>query len=677
VSTGKIESVLSEERRFDPIESFASQAQVNEERLDALRRRGGSDPAGLWADLAREMLAWHQPFTVTLDRSRAPHFAWFSDGQLNASEACLDPWIRKAPDRPALIYEGERGDSRSLTYRELGEAVERLGAALRGQGVASGDRVVIYMPMCPEAIIAMHACARIGAVHSVVFGGFSARSLYDRVVDASAEVVITADAGRRGGKFVRLKAAVDQALEHGEHPVRRVIVFRHSGEDIAWHDRRDRWAHELTDSAAAGCPAEYVKAEHPLFLLYTSGSTGKPKGIQHSAAGYLLHAKLTCQWVFDLREDDVFWCTADVGWITGHSYVAYGPLANGATVVIYEGAPTYPNGGRFWSLCERYGVTVFYTAPTAIRALMKLGDELPAQYDLSSLRLLGTVGEPINPEAWMWYHRVIGRERCPIVDTWWQTETGGIMISPVPGATPTKPGSCTRPLPGVHAAIVDENGNEITEPDRGGYLVIRHPWPSMLRNIWGDSERYRETYFGKFGDSCYVTGDSARRDADGYFWIMGRLDDVVNVSGHRLGTMEVESALVAHPAVAEAAVVSRPHEIKGESIFAFVVLKSESARNESAPPKSEGEAARSEGERQAIVKPSKQGAMQQQLRAWVDEQLGPIARPDDLRIIEALPKTRSGKIMRRLLRSIARGEAINQDVSTLENADLVRQLTQP
>ena len=649
-STGNIESVLSEDRRFDPDESFAKRAQLNRELLDELRQRGDSDPVSLWADLAREMLTWHKPFTDTLDGSRAPHFTWFSDGELNASEACLGPWIAKAPDRPAIVYEGEEGDSRTLSYRELGEAVERLGAALRGQGVAAGDRVVIYMPMCPEAVVAMHACARIGAVHSVVFGGFSARSLYDRVVDARAEVIITADAGRRGGKFVRLKDAVDRALEYGEHPVRRVIVFRHSGEYIAWHERRDRWAHELTDSAAADCPAEYVNAEHPLFLLYTSGSTGKPKGIQHSTAGYMLHARLTCRWVFDLREDDVFWCTADVGWITGHSYVAYGPLASGATVVIYEGAPTWPHGGRFWEICERYGVTVFYTAPTAIRALMKLGDELPGKYDLSSLRLLGTVGEPINPEAWMWYHRVIGNGGCPIVDTWWQTETGGIMISPVPGVTSTKPGSCTQPLPGVQAAIVDENGEEITEPDRGGYLVIRHPWPSMLRNIWGDSERYRETYFGKFGNDCYITGDSARRDADGYFWIMGRLDDVVNVSGHRLGTMEVESALVAHPSVAEAAVVSRPHEIKGESIFAFVVLKG-------AAPTGDDDSAR-----------------QKELRAWVDEQLGPIARPDDLRIVEALPKTRSGKIMRRLLRSIARGEEINQDVSTLENADLVRQL---
>ena len=652
MAAGNIESVLSEERRFDPGESFAERAQLNHELLAELRLKGSEDPVNMWAELARGLLTWHKPFTTALDRSRAPHFAWFSDGELNASEACLGPWIRNAPDRPAIVYEGEEGDSRTLTYRELGKAVERLGAALRGQGVASGDRVVIYMPMCPEAVIAMHACARIGAVHSVVFGGFSARSLYDRVVDASAEVIITADAGRRGGKYVRLKDAVDQALEYGEHPVRRVVVFRHSGEEIAWHERRDRWAHELTE-AAADCPPAYVNAEHPLFLLYTSGSTGKPKGIQHSTAGYLLHAGLTCRWVFDLREDDVFWCTADVGWITGHSYVAYGPLACGATVVIYEGAPTCPHGGRFWEICQRYGVTVFYTAPTAIRALMKLGDDIPAQYDLSSLRLLGTVGEPINPEAWMWYHRVIGNGDCPIVDTWWQTETGGVMISPVPGVTSTKPGSCTRPLPGVQAAIVDENGDEITEPDRGGYLVIRHPWPSMLRNIWGDSERYRETYFGKFGNDCYITGDSARRDADGYFWIMGRLDDVVNVSGHRLGTMEVESALVAHPSVAEAAVVSRPHEIKGESIFAFVVLKGAAAAG------------------------GDSGVRQQELRAWVDEQLGPIARPDDLRIVEALPKTRSGKIMRRLLRSIARGEEIKQDVSTLEDADLVRQLMQP
>ena len=653
MSSGNIESVLSEERQFAPSDTFAQSALLNSAGLQRLRRAGNSDPVSMWAELARETLSWHKPFTQTLDRSQAPHYAWFADGELNASEACLGPWIKNTPDRTAILYESEEGESRSLSYRQLGEAIARLGTALRRQGVARGDRVVIYMPMCAEAVIAMHACARIGAVHSVVFGGFSGRSLYDRVVDAEARMVITADAGRRGGKFVHLKAAVDQALDYGEHGVRQVIVFRHSGAEIAWQDGRDLWAHELTEEADAECPAEYVDAEHPLFLLYTSGSTGKPKGIQHSTAGYLLHAKLTCRWVFDLREDDVFWCTADVGWITGHSYVAYGPLANGATVVIYEGAPTCPDGGRFWSICERYGVTVFYTAPTAIRALMKLGDELPAQYDLSSLRLLGTVGEPINPEAWMWYHRVIGAGNCPIVDTWWQTETGGIMISPVPGVTAAKPGSCTRPLPGVQAAIVDEDGKEITEPDRGGYLVIRHPWPSMLRDIWGDSQRYRDTYFGKFGNACYVTGDSARRDADGYFWIMGRLDDVVNVAGHRLGTMEVESALVAHPDVAEAAVVSRLHEIKGESIFAFVVLKGAAPFGDDA------------------------GGRQQELRAWVDEQLGPIARPDDLRIVEALPKTRSGKIMRRLLRSIARGEAINQDVSTLENADLIHQLMQP
>ncbi len=679
VSLGNIESVLSEERLFAPGDAFAQSALLNSAGLERLRRAGSSDPVSMWAELARETLSWHRPFTQTLDRSQAPHYAWFADGELNASEACLGPWVENTPDRTAILYESEEGESRSLSYGQLGEAVARLGAALRRQGVARGDRVVIYMPMCPEAVIAMHACARIGAIHSVVFGGFSARALYDRVVDAKARMVITADAGRRGGKLVHLKAAVDRALEYGEHDVRRVIVFRHSGAKIAWHDGRDLWAHELTQAVDAECPAEYVDAEHPLFLLYTSGSTGKPKGIQHSTAGYLLHAKLTCRWVFDLREDDVFWCTADVGWITGHSYVAYGPLANGATVVIYEGAPTCPDGGRFWKICERYGVSVFYTAPTAIRALMKLGDELPAQYDLSSLRLLGTVGEPINPEAWMWYHRVIGAGNCPIVDTWWQTETGGIMISPVPGVTATKPGSCTQPLPGVQAAIFDEEGREITEPDRGGYLVIRHPWPSMLRTIWGDSERYRQTYFGKFGNDCYITGDSARRDADGCFWIMGRLDDVVNVSGHRLGTMEVESALVAHPDVAEAAVVSRAHEIKGESIFAFVVLKGAAPRNEGVSPGNEGVSPGNEGVSPGNegVSPSKQDPLQQELRAWVDEQLGPIARPDDLRIVEALPKTRSGKIMRRLLRAIARGEEINQDISTLENADLVRQLMQP
>ncbi len=652
MSAGGIESVLSEERRFAPDPDFASRALLDERGLDRLRRKGAEDPQAMWADLARENLDWHKPFTCTLDRSRAPHFAWFTDGELNASECCLGRWIENTPERAAIVYESEGGDTRTLSYRALGEAIARLGAALRREGVTSGDRVVIYMPMCPEAVIAMHACARIGAVHSVVFGGFSARSLYDRVADARAETIITADAGRRSGKPIRLKSAVDRALESGPHEVRRVIVFRHSGDEIEWRPGRDLWAHEIAAASPAHCPAEHVRAEHPLFLLYTSGSTGKPKGIQHSTAGYLLHAKLTCRWVFDLKEDDVFWCTADVGWITGHSYVAYGPLANGVTVVIYEGAPTWPDGGRFWKICERYGVTVFYTAPTAIRALMRLGDELPAQHDLSSLRLLGTVGEPINPEAWMWYHRVIGKGKCPIVDTWWQTETGGIMISPVPGVTATRPGSCTHPLPGVDATILDEDGTEITEPDRGGYLVIRQPWPAMLRDIRGDSQRYRDTYFGKFGDSCYITGDSARRDADGCFWIMGRLDDVVNVSGHRLGTMEVESALVAHPWVAEAAVVSRPHEIKGESIFAFVVLKG-AAPNHGAQPK------------------------RAELRAWVDEQLGPIARPDDLRIVAALPKTRSGKIMRRLLRAIARGEEIDQDVSTLENADLVRQLMQP
>jgi acetyl-CoA synthetase len=473
--------------------------------------------------------------------------------------------------------------------------------------------------------------------------------LKDRIKDAGARCVITADGGRRGGSVVELKAATDKALAEGCPTVEAVFVLRRTGESVPMREGRDLWWHDAVSGMSDQCEPEWVDAEHPLFLLYTSGSTGRPKGIQHSSAGYLLGAKMTSRWVFDLRVDDVFWCTADVGWITGHSYVAYGPLAAAATIVMYEGAPTYPDGGRFWSVCERHGVTVFYTAPTAIRALMKLGEDIPAKYDLSKIRLLGSVGEPINPEAWMWYHRVIGRERCPIVDTWWQTETGGIMISPIPGVTATKPGSCTQPLPGVFADIVDDEGRSVTTPDAGGYLVIRKPWPSMLRTIWGDNERYLKTYWEKFQNRFYVAGDSAHRDADGYFWIMGRIDDVLNVAGHRLGTMEIESALVAHPRIAEAAVVGKQHEIKGESVFAFVVCRGE----------------RPTGDTRAFEK---------ELRDWVTEQLGAIAKPDDIRFAENLPKTRSGKIMRRLLRAIARGEPITQDVSTLENPAIIDQL---
>ncbi len=511
--------------------------------------------------------------------------------------------------------------------------------------------MVIYLPMVPEAVIAMQACARIGAIHSVVFGGFSALSLRERIEDATPKLVITADGGVRAGQPVPLKAAVDKALSEGCASVEAVVVLRHTGIAVAMQDGRDRWWHELIDGQSEQCEPQWLPAEHPLFLLNTSGSTGKSKGIQHASAGYLLNAKLTCQWVFDLRDDDVFWCTADVGWVTGHSYVAYGPLAVGATIVIYEGAPTYPDGGRFWKICQSHGVTILYTAPTAIRALMRLGDAIPASYDLSRLRLLGSVGEPINPEAWMWYHRVIGGGRCPIVDTWWQTETGAILIAPLPGATVTKPGSCTLPLPGIFADIVDERGRPVRRAGVGGYLVIKRPWPSLARTIWRDNERYLENYWNKFDQRYYVAGDGAYRDADGYFWIVGRIDDVLNVSGHRLGTMEIESALVAHPRVAEAAVVGRPHEIKGEAVLAYVVCRG----------------ARPAGSAQVQ-------AFAEELRLWVGEQLSPIAKPDEIRFSEALPKTRSGKIMRRLLRAIARGQTITQDVSTLENPAIVAQL---
>ena len=548
-----------------------------------------------------------------------------------------------------MIFEGEPGDVRRLSYRELHAEVCRFANALKSQGVGRGDRVIIYMPLVPEILIAMHACNRIGAIHSVVFGGFSAPALKDRIEDTEAVLVITADGGWRGGQAIELKAATDHALGSGCRSVRRVIVLKRTGKPVAMNPKRDIWWHEVVEGQSPSCEPEWVDAEHPLFLLYTSGSTGKPKGIQHATGGYLLGAKVTTQWVFDLRDEDVFWCTADVGWVTGHTYVAYGPLAAGATVVLYEGAPVFPDGGRFWKNCQTHGVTVFYTAPTAIRALMRLGDALPAKYDLSRLRLLGSVGEPINPEAWMWYHRVIGEGRCPIVDTWWQTETGAILISPLPGVTATKPGSCTQPLPGIDADIVDDHGNTVKRADAGGYLVIKKPWPSMLRTIWRNNERYIAGYWEKFDNRLYVAGDSAHRDRDGYFWIMGRIDDVLKVSGHRLGTMEIESALVAHPRVAEAAVVGKPHDIKGESVFAYVVCRGQ----------------RPTGDTSALVK---------ELREWVGEQLGAIAKPDDIRFADNLPKTRSGKIMRRLLKAIARGEEITQDVSTLENPAILEQL---
>jgi acetyl-CoA synthetase len=648
-SSQTISSVLNEQRLFPPPRKFTEAARIKAADLAALQRRADADPVGYWADLARAEIAWRKLFTQTLDESTAPNYRWFADGELNVSWNCLDVHLAEHGHRTAIIFEGEPGDVRELSYRQLHAEVCRFANALKARGIRRGDRVVIYMPLVPEAVVAMQACARIGAIHSVVFGGFSALSLKDRIEDAGARCVITADGGRRGGNIVELKAATDKALADGCASVETVFVLRRTGEAVAMQAGRDVWWHDAIADQPAACEPEWVDAEHPLFLLYTSGSTGRPKGIQHASAGYLLNAKLTNRWVFDLHHDDVFWCTADVGWITGHSYLAYGPLAAGATIVMYEGAPTYPDGARFWRMCEQHGVTIFYTAPTAIRALMKLGEELPARHDLSKLRLLGSVGEPINPEAWMWYHRVIGQERCPIVDTWWQTETGAILISPIPGVTATKPGSCTRPLPGIFADIVDDEGRSVTTPGAGGYLVIRKPWPSMLRTIWGDNERYLKTYWEKFHNRFYVAGDSAHRDADGYFWIMGRIDDVLNVAGHRLGTMEIESALVAHPRIAEAAVVGRQHEIKGESVFAFVVCRG----------------ARPTGDTRDF---------ERELREWVAEQLGAIAKPDDIRFADNLPKTRSGKIMRRLLRAIARGEPITQDVSTLENPAIIEQL---
>jgi acetyl-CoA synthetase len=650
VSQKNIESVLIEERRFTPSEEFVARARLKAEDAARLRAEAASNYKGFWARQAQSELRWHKPFTVTLDESKAPNYRWFVDGELNVSFNCLDVHLEERGHKTALTFVGEPGDVRHVSYRELHADVCRFANVLLGQGVKSGDRVVIYMPLTVEAIVAMLACARIGAIHSVVFGGFSALSLKDRIEDAAATVLVTADGGWRAGKIIELKEAADKALSLGCDSIRSVIVLKRTAHDVPMQQGRDLWWHDLMEGQSPVCEPTWVNSEHPLFLLYTSGSTGKPKGIQHSSAGYLLGAKLTSKWVFDISDDDVFWCTADIGWVTGHSYVAYGPLAVGASLVIYEGGPTTPHPGRFWQIIEQRGVTIFYTAPTAIRALMKLGEDIPARYDLTKLRLLGSVGEPINPEAWMWYHEHIGRRRCPIVDTWWQTETGAIMISPLPGATDTKPGSCTQPLPGIDATIVDAQGNEVQGAEAGGFLVIRRPWPSMLRTIWGDNDRYLKTYWETFQNRYYVAGDSAHRDKDGYFWIMGRIDDVLNVAGHRLGTMEIESALVAHPKVAEAAVVGKPHDIKGESVFAYVVLR---------------------GDRPTGDKVEK---FTKVLRDWVSEQLGAIARPDDIRFADNLPKTRSGKIMRRLLRAIARNEDITQDLSTLENPAIIEQL---
>jgi acetyl-CoA synthetase len=655
--SAQIESVLQEGRLFPPPEAFRKQATISGmEQYEALCAQAQADHAGFWARMAREHLVWHKPFTQALDDSNAPFFKWFADGELNVSHNCLDRHLgTPVENKTAIIFESDDGAVTRVTYRELHQRVSRFANAIKALGYKRGDRAIIYLPMSIHGVVAMQACARLGVTHSVVFGGFSAKSLHERIIDVGATLVITADEQVRGGKRVPLKAAVDEAMAMGGcEAVRKIVVYQRTGEGAAMQSGRDVTWDEALAGQSDECPPEWVDAEHPLFVLYTSGSTGKPKGVQHSSAGYLLGAALSVKWVFDLKPDDVFWCTADIGWVTGHSYITYGPLACGATQVVFEGVPTFPHPGRFWEMIDRHKVNIFYTAPTAIRSLVRAGetspDHHPKKYDLSSLRLLGSVGEPINPEAWMWYYENVGRTRCPVVDTWWQTETGAIMISPLPGVHALKPGSCTMPLPGVAATVVDETGNEV-EKGKGGFLVITKPWPAMIRTIWGDPERFRKSYFPEdFKGRYYLAGDGANRDLDGYFWIMGRIDDVLNVSGHRLGTMEIESALVSHPLVAEAAVVGRPDDLTGEAVCAFVVLKQ----------------ARPTGEAAAKIA--------RELRDWVGKEIGPIAKPKELRFGENLPKTRSGKIMRRLLRALAKGEAITQDVSTLENPAILEQL---
>ncbi len=642
--TTNIESVLHEERVFPPPAEFSRQAHIKSmEELENLRAEAQDSPETFWARMAEE-LHWFKRWETVLEWE-LPHAKWFVGGKTNVSYNCLDrhltTWRR---NKAAIIWEGEPGDQRTLTYQQLHTEVCRFANVLKRAGVEKGDRVALYMPLIPELAISMLACARIGATHSIIFGGFSSAALVDRINDAGCKLVVTADGGWRRGSEVKLKPAVDEALKQTPS-VKACIVVRRTGTRIHMEAGRDYWWHELMETVDDKCPAEELDSEHPLYILYTSGTTGKPKGILHTTAGYLLQCHLTTKWVFDIKDEDIYWCTADIGWVTGHSYVVYGPLSNAATVLMYEGAPNHPEPDRFWRIVERHRVNIFYTAPTAIRAFVKWGEHWPLKHDLSSLRLLGTVGEPINPEAWMWYREIIGKARCPIVDTWWQTETGAMMIAPVPGATPTKPGSATKPLPGIEMDVMSRDGRAVGEGE-GGYLVIKRPWPSMLRTIWGDDERYRRQYWSEI-EGVYFAGDGARRDRDGYFWIMGRVDDVINVSGHRLGTAEVESALVSHEAVAEAAVVGRPDEIKGSAIVAFVTL---------------------EGTHKSA------DALKDELRKHVAREIGALARPDEIRFTDQLPKTRSGKIMRRLLREIATSGSVAGDVTTLEDFSVLEKL---
>jgi len=653
-----IESNSSEKRVFLPGAHAVKDAAIS--GMDAYRAlvaEAQKNPDAYWRRLALENVLWHKPFTQVLDESKAPFYKWFADGQLNASYNCLDRNLENGnADKTAIIFEADGGEVTRISYRDLHARVCQFANGLRALGYKKGDRAIVYMPMSIEAVIAMQACARLGVIHSVVFGGFSAKSVQERIVDVGATLVICCDEQMRGGKAVPLKPAIDEAIAMGGcEGVRKVIVYRRTGGKIGWDAGRDLGMTEVMSGQPMACEPEWVDAEHPLFVLYTSGSTGKPKGVQHSTGGYLLWCILTMKWTFDIKPADIFWCTADVGWVTGHSYVCYGPLAVGATEIIFEGVPTYPNAGRFWRMCQDHKVSIFYTAPTAIRALIKANEAdrstHPSSFDLSSLRILGSVGEPINPEAWMWYYNNVGGERCPIVDTFWQTETGGHMITPLPGATPMVPGSCTLPLPGIEAAIVDETGHDVPN-GQGGLLVVKRPWPSMIRTIWGDPERFAKSYYpAELGGQLYLAGDGSIRDKEtGYFTIVGRIDDVLNVSGHRMGTMEIESALVSHPLVAEAAVVGRPDSLTGEAVCAFVVLKR----------------SRPEGD-EAL-------AIAKELRDWVAKEIGPIAKPKDIRFGDNLPKTRSGKIMRRLLRSLAKGEGIQQDTSTLENPAILDQL---